>query len=246
MIERIEKMLVMYESGAIDRRQFLNGLVAASVAPHALAQEPKAAFRGRIINHVTLSVADVNRSRAFYQGLLGATVIGAPTNSKEPPKSFDLRVGDKWQDAIESEIAGCHCAVVLLSPNVRKKPDWVNAEAYAFSLRLRVFDPDFRMVPVLLDGFTEAELATGPLAKAKLAEIQAPTMTSAALDVPAILGGLRPVLDQYRALLPFQQIARALPLMRNNPAGRPGGGPVHGSRGATRSLSLIAKRRRPR
>lgn len=96
MIEGIEQVLAMYESGAIDRRQFLNGLLAVSVAPPALAQAPRAAFRGRVINHVTLSVADVNRSRAFYQGLLGATVIGAPTNSKEPPKSFDLRVGDSF------------------------------------------------------------------------------------------------------------------------------------------------------
>ena len=60
MIEGIERMLAMYESGAIDRRQFLNGLIAASVAPPALAQAPKPLFRGRVINHVTLSVADVN------------------------------------------------------------------------------------------------------------------------------------------------------------------------------------------
>jgi catechol 2,3-dioxygenase-like lactoylglutathione lyase family enzyme len=96
MVEQIEKMLSLYESGAIDRRQFLNGLLAVSVAPSAPSQAPKAAFRGRIINHVTLSVADVNRSRAFYQGLLGATVINPPTNSKEAPRSFDLRVGDSF------------------------------------------------------------------------------------------------------------------------------------------------------
>ncbi len=96
MIERIEKMLAMYESGAIDRRQFLNGVLMASVAPTALAQQSKATFRGRVINHVTLGVADVNRSRAFYQGLLGATVINPQTNSQEAPKSFDLRIGNSF------------------------------------------------------------------------------------------------------------------------------------------------------
>jgi catechol 2,3-dioxygenase-like lactoylglutathione lyase family enzyme len=96
MIERMEQMLALYESGALDRRQFLHGLLALSVASPAQTQTPKAAFRGRVINHVTLSVADVNRSRAFYQGLLGAMVINPQTNNGKPPQSFDLRVGDSF------------------------------------------------------------------------------------------------------------------------------------------------------
>ena len=124
--------------------------------------------------------------------------------------AFDLRVGDRWQDAIEGEIAGCHCAVVVLSPKVREKPDWVNAEAFAFSMRMRVYDRTFRMVPVLLDDFTEQELTDGPLAKSKLADLQAVVMTSDHIDVGPILVGLRPVLDQYEAMLPFQEVARSL------------------------------------
>jgi hypothetical protein len=124
--------------------------------------------------------------------------------------AFELRNGARWQDAIEAQIASCHCAVVLLSPHVREKPDWVNAEAFAFSMRMRVYDPGFRMVPVLLDGFTEAELTSGPLAKSKLDEIQAPSMTSANLDIPAIMEGLEPILKQYQALLPFQEVALSL------------------------------------
>jgi catechol 2,3-dioxygenase-like lactoylglutathione lyase family enzyme len=96
MIDRIEKMLAMYESGAIDRRQFLNGLLIASVAPPVLALQSKATFHGRVINHVTLSVTDVNRSREFYQRLLGATIINPQTTSKEPARSFDLRIGDSF------------------------------------------------------------------------------------------------------------------------------------------------------
>jgi len=96
MIDRVEKMLAMYESGAIDRRQLLSGLLAVSLAPRAMGQAPESPFLGRVINHVTLSVSDVGRSRAFYKKLLGATDINAPTSSTEPPKVSDLRVGDSF------------------------------------------------------------------------------------------------------------------------------------------------------
>jgi len=102
MKEQIESMLTMYERGAINRRQFLYGLAAVAAAPAALAQSAQPAqpvqgtFRGRIINHVTLSVADVNRSRAFYQKLLGATDIFPPGNTDAPLRSADLRVGGSF------------------------------------------------------------------------------------------------------------------------------------------------------
>jgi catechol 2,3-dioxygenase-like lactoylglutathione lyase family enzyme len=95
MIESIEKLLAMYETGAIDRRQLLGGLVAAALVTPAAAQPPESPFQGRVINHVTLSVSDVARSRKFYQKLLGATDIGAPPKSG-PPKLADLRVGDSF------------------------------------------------------------------------------------------------------------------------------------------------------
>ena len=89
MIERVEGMLASYENGTIDRRQFVTALatLAAGSAAATQAQAP-ALFRARVVNHVTVSVADVTRSRAFYQGLLGATDIGAVS-----PKFSDLRVG---------------------------------------------------------------------------------------------------------------------------------------------------------
>lgn len=151
---------------------------------------------------ISHSSGDNEVARVLHAGLSGQFSVFLD--------AFDLRVGDRWQDAIEAEIAGCHCAVVVLSPRVRGKPDWVNAEAYAFAMRMRVYDPGFRMVPVLLDGFSEEELTAGPLAKSRLAEIQAPRMTSASIDVAPILDGLRPVLDQYQAMLPFQEVAISL------------------------------------
>ena len=94
MTERVERMLASYENGSIDRRQFVTALAALAAAPAVAAQAqvlPPALFHGRVVNHVTVSVADVARSRAFYQGLLGATDIGAPS-----PKFSDLRVGESF------------------------------------------------------------------------------------------------------------------------------------------------------
>jgi catechol 2,3-dioxygenase-like lactoylglutathione lyase family enzyme len=95
MTETIDKLLAMYECGAINRRQLLATLTAATLATPAPAQPPDAPFQGRVINHVTLSVSDVARSREFYTKLLGATDIGTPPASG-PLKLADLRVGDSF------------------------------------------------------------------------------------------------------------------------------------------------------
>lgn len=95
MIESIEKLLAMYETGSIDRRQLLSGLLAAAMVTPAASQPPESPFQGRVINHVTLSVSDVARSREFYRKLLGATDIGAAPESG-PPKLADLRIGDSF------------------------------------------------------------------------------------------------------------------------------------------------------
>ena len=99
MNEQIDNMLTMYERGTINRRQFLYGLAAVSAAPvtaAAATQPPQGTFRGQIINHVTLSVSDAGRSRAFYQKLLGATDIFPPGNPNAPVRFADLRVGSSF------------------------------------------------------------------------------------------------------------------------------------------------------
>ena len=90
MLDHIEKLLRMYEGREIDRRQLLSALSFASLTGSRQAQPPASAFRGRIINHVTLSVSDLGKSRAFYEGLLGATV------QKELPNQADLRIGNSF------------------------------------------------------------------------------------------------------------------------------------------------------
>lgn len=70
MREHFASLLAVYDSGRIDRRQLLGALVAASLRPAVQATRRAASFRGRLVNHVALSVADVKRSQQFYQSFL--------------------------------------------------------------------------------------------------------------------------------------------------------------------------------
>lgn len=113
MVEKIDQLVRMYDARRISRRQLIGALMLAS-APAALdaganqqkpalpegnltgAPPPKdALFRGRMINHVTLTVNDMDESRRFYQDLLGASVL-LDARSAERAGWFDLRIGESF------------------------------------------------------------------------------------------------------------------------------------------------------
>ena len=74
MEQIISKILERYERGKISRRQLIQGLAAiATLAPTAPAFG--STFQGVAINHIALRVTSVQRSRDFYQKLLGLPVI---------------------------------------------------------------------------------------------------------------------------------------------------------------------------
>ena len=79
MQDAVEHLVTQFENGTLTREQLIQGLLAA-VAPssrlaHAHADtSPTSTFRGRSLNHVTLSVTDVERSQEFYSRLLGGTI----------------------------------------------------------------------------------------------------------------------------------------------------------------------------
>jgi catechol 2,3-dioxygenase-like lactoylglutathione lyase family enzyme len=58
----------------LDRRSFLAALPALAYAPRVIAQTGAAPFRATGLSQLTLSVADVERSVDFYQGLFGMPV----------------------------------------------------------------------------------------------------------------------------------------------------------------------------
>jgi catechol 2,3-dioxygenase-like lactoylglutathione lyase family enzyme len=113
MLERIEELLSMYEDKRISRRQLIGALLVASATATRAADAgqqdvglpggnrtgappPKdAVFRGRMINHVTMSVSDIEESREFYQTLLGASVL-LDGRSSARDGWYDLRIGDSF------------------------------------------------------------------------------------------------------------------------------------------------------
>jgi catechol 2,3-dioxygenase-like lactoylglutathione lyase family enzyme len=79
MQDSVESLVTLFEKGTLNRQQFIQGLLAAVIpittAAHAHADTSTVStFRGRSLNHVTLSVTDVERSQEFYSRLLGGTM----------------------------------------------------------------------------------------------------------------------------------------------------------------------------
>jgi len=75
----VENLVTLFEQGALNRQQLIQGLIAALAPVSPAASGPAgttspSSFRGRTLNHVTLSVTDVERSKAFYSRLLGGTI----------------------------------------------------------------------------------------------------------------------------------------------------------------------------
>ncbi len=69
----IDDLLNAYDTGRLNRRQLLQGLVALAIPATAAAQAPVAdPIRARTINHVHIVVNDLEQSKTFYGKLLGA------------------------------------------------------------------------------------------------------------------------------------------------------------------------------
>jgi catechol 2,3-dioxygenase-like lactoylglutathione lyase family enzyme len=71
----------------IDRRTFLAALPALTMVPRVLAQSGAPPMRVRGLSQLTLTVSDVKRSLAFYQGL-----FGMPVQARQGSTVF-LRIG---------------------------------------------------------------------------------------------------------------------------------------------------------
>jgi catechol 2,3-dioxygenase-like lactoylglutathione lyase family enzyme len=107
MRDTIEGLVTAYDEKRISRRQLIGALLIASATPVSAGQQKPAVnltgtpppgdalFHGRLINHVTLRVKDVDESRRFYQELVGASVL-LDARTAEQTGSIDLRFGDSF------------------------------------------------------------------------------------------------------------------------------------------------------
>src|SRR5207247_1444298 len=125
MHHEVERLVSLYDGGRITRRQLLQGLVAvgigARVAPGASGLAPfrQAApvFQAHSINHVTLYVSDVARSKAFYQSL---TPMESACNS--PMRSTSAEMSRRSRPRARRNCSRFHrwtCYVLLASPRSR-------------------------------------------------------------------------------------------------------------------------------
>ncbi len=88
MVEQVEHLIEQFEQRHLGRRELVAGLlaiVATGRAPTVSAQtsqvpQVRQVAQGRSINHVSINVADVERSARFYQDLLGLEVVSRPGN----------------------------------------------------------------------------------------------------------------------------------------------------------------------
>lgn len=83
MTQQLDQLLDDYDRKKISRRELMalllaTGAAAATRSTQGQTVEPVAI--GRSMNHVSLSVADVNRSADFYNRVLGMEIISRPAN----------------------------------------------------------------------------------------------------------------------------------------------------------------------
>lgn len=99
MQDALDGLVRRYEEGHCSRRELLNtlGMLVGLPGLTAAAVLPASPFRCRELNHITLRVRDLGRSRQFYSRLLGLPVLS------EDKDSCRLSLGrgflSLWQDS---------------------------------------------------------------------------------------------------------------------------------------------------
>ena len=80
----IENLVEKFEEKKLTRRQLVASLVAATgslaLSPSINAQQAPPVAIAKSMNHISLSVSDVNRSADFYNRVLGMEIISRPAN----------------------------------------------------------------------------------------------------------------------------------------------------------------------
>ena len=74
MTNELDTLLGRYDQGQLSRRELLAAL-AVLVLPEPTRRTAPPIGVAKLLNHVTLYVRDVERSRAFYQSLFGMPVL---------------------------------------------------------------------------------------------------------------------------------------------------------------------------
>jgi catechol 2,3-dioxygenase-like lactoylglutathione lyase family enzyme len=86
----ISNLVTRFEKGSLSRRDLVRGLtMLAASGTAAVAQQEDLNFKTATIDHVSIHVADLPKSIAFYQNMFGFTVV-----SQEQARDI-VRLGNK-------------------------------------------------------------------------------------------------------------------------------------------------------
>ncbi len=84
MQNEVESLVERYEQKTLSRRELVASLIGLAgifaASPIVVAQQTRPSALGISMNHVSLSVNDVNRSADFYKRVLGMEIISRPAN----------------------------------------------------------------------------------------------------------------------------------------------------------------------
>ena len=98
----LNKMLDDYESGKISRRSLLAGITGMMLVPKA--RSGCSAIRAVSLNHVTIEVSDLARSRDFYTGVMALPVLH--DYPAETPPSTYLGLGKSFLCIVPGKTVG--------------------------------------------------------------------------------------------------------------------------------------------
>jgi catechol 2,3-dioxygenase-like lactoylglutathione lyase family enzyme len=84
----ISDLLTRFEKGTLSRRELVRGLAMLEASGTAAAAQEEIDFKGADIDHVSIQVADLQRSVDFYQKMFGFSVI-----SQDQPHGI-IRLGN--------------------------------------------------------------------------------------------------------------------------------------------------------
>jgi catechol 2,3-dioxygenase-like lactoylglutathione lyase family enzyme len=84
----ISNLLTRFEKGSLSRRELVRGLAMLAASGTAAAAQEEIDFKGADIDHVSIQVADLQRSVDFYQRMFGFSVI-----SQDQPHGI-IRLGN--------------------------------------------------------------------------------------------------------------------------------------------------------
>ena len=71
----ISNLISRYEKGSLNRRDLVAGLALLAASGTARAAQQELDFKDATIDHISIHVADLQRSIAFYQKMFGFAVV---------------------------------------------------------------------------------------------------------------------------------------------------------------------------